>query len=94
MLNDPFLLRQCEHLAARAVREAPAGLAGQIDRIYRLMLGRPPSAEEARLLSDYAKAHGLAAACRVVFEQQRVRVCRLRPGVLWSLRPLGVWRGV
>jgi len=63
--NNRFVLRQCEHLAARLERESP-DLPGRIDRAYRLLLGRPPTPDEATLLADYAQRHSLAAACRVL----------------------------
>jgi hypothetical protein len=63
--NNRFVLRQCEHLAARLEREAP-DLPGRIDRGYRLLLGRAPSADEAVQLTAFAQKHSLAAACRVL----------------------------
>jgi hypothetical protein len=65
MLNDPFVLKQCEHLAQRA---KPAGdLKKEIDQIYRLALNRKPTREEAKKLQTFAKKFGLPNACRVVF---------------------------
>jgi mono/diheme cytochrome c family protein len=63
--NNRFVLRQCEHLAVRLEREA-SDVPSRIDRAYRLLLGRPPSEEEAALLAEYAERHSLAAACRVL----------------------------
>ena len=65
-LNDPFVLRQCEHFAARLQRES-ADLSVQIDRAYTLALSRPPFPNEALLLCAYARKHGLANACRLLF---------------------------
>ena len=56
-LNDPFVLRQCEHLAARAKTVAGA---------VRLTLGRAPSPPEDKALSEYAARHGLANVCRLL----------------------------
>ena len=64
-LNNPFVLRQCEHFAARLQRER-ADLTELIDRAYRLALARPPHPNEARLLRAYAQKHGLANACRLL----------------------------
>jgi hypothetical protein len=64
-LNNPFVLRQCEFLAARLQREN-AELLGQIDRAYWLALSRPPHPNEARLLGAYALKHGLVNACRLL----------------------------
>ena len=47
-------------------RETPA-VERQIERAFRLALGRAPAAEEARRLAEYARAHGLPNACRVIF---------------------------
>lgn len=65
MLNDKFIVRQCEHLAERAARDSP-DLAVQIGRIYDLALNRPATPKEIEVLSAYAQKHGLANACRVV----------------------------
>jgi hypothetical protein len=66
MLNNPFVLKQCEHFAARLQREA-SGLPAQIERACWLAYGRPPTAAERDRLADYARRHGLANACRVLF---------------------------
>jgi hypothetical protein len=41
-------------------------LPGRIDRGYRLLLGRPPSGDEAAQLLAFAQKYSLAAACRVL----------------------------
>jgi hypothetical protein len=56
-LNNPFVVRQSEHLARRA---------GDVAGLYRLLLGRAPTADESKLLGDYAARHGLANAARVL----------------------------
>ncbi|MBM3829760.1 MAG: DUF1553 domain-containing protein [Verrucomicrobia bacterium] len=63
--NNRFVLRQCEHLAARVEREA-TGLEAQITRAFRLLCTRAPSREEMALLTEHAHQHGLAHACRVM----------------------------
>jgi mono/diheme cytochrome c family protein len=65
LYNNRFVLRQCEHLAARLEREAD-NLPARVDRACRLVLGRPPRPQEAQLLTSYATHHGLANACRVL----------------------------
>ena len=65
LYNNRFVLRQCEHLAARLEREA-RDVSGRIDRACRLTMGRAPTREEAELLTAYANRHGLANACRVL----------------------------
>jgi len=63
--NNRFVLRQCEHLATRVEQEA-SGLEAQVIRAFRLLCARTPSREEMALLTEHARRHGLAHACRVV----------------------------
>jgi mono/diheme cytochrome c family protein len=65
-LNDPFVLRQCEHFAARLEQLSP-DLNLQVENAYRLALSRNPSAPERQRVVEYARKHGLANACRVLF---------------------------
>jgi hypothetical protein len=65
-LNNPFVLKQCEHFAARLEKLSP-DLATQIDSACRLALSRAATAEEKGSLTTYARKHGLANACRVLF---------------------------
>src|SRR5262245_22278463 len=66
LLNDRFTVRYAEHFAARLEREAQ-GPEDRIRRAYELALGRPATDAEAKRLADYATRHGLANACRVLF---------------------------
>jgi mono/diheme cytochrome c family protein len=66
MLNDRFMVRQSEHFAAR-VRTAGPDLGKQIEMAYLLALGRPPSADETTRLAAYARKHGMANVCRLIF---------------------------
>ena len=63
--NNRFVLRQCEHLAARLERDG-SSTKSQIERAFRLLCARPPTASEAALLADHVREHGLASACRVL----------------------------
>ncbi len=65
MLNDRFMVRQCEHFAARVAR-AGADLGKQIETAYLLALGRPPGPEETARLRAYARKHGMANVCRLI----------------------------
>ena len=56
-LNDPFVLKQCEHLAARAKTVGEA---------VKIALGRAPTAEEEAKCSEYAGRHGLVNVCRLL----------------------------
>jgi hypothetical protein len=64
--NDPFIHEQAREFASSISREA----SEQTDAIvlgYRRALGREPNANETRVLAAYARQHGLAAACRLLF---------------------------
>ncbi len=65
MLNNAFLIRQCEHIAARLEARFPT-LDQQVAGAYRLMLQRDPSEEELAATMTYAQRHGLANACHVL----------------------------
>jgi hypothetical protein len=53
-------------LAERSEREAGRELAPQIDRVYRLALGRGPTDDERRLAHEFVSAHRLPMFCRVL----------------------------
>ncbi len=65
LLNDKFMLRMAEHFAAR-VGKRGGDLSGQVAAAYRLALGREPTTEEGRVLSEYARKHGLANTFRLI----------------------------
>ncbi|MBI3409978.1 MAG: DUF1553 domain-containing protein [Planctomycetes bacterium] len=65
LLNDPFLVRMSEHFAKRL--EAEKTPEDQVRRAFLLTLGRQPSERETASLAEYARRHGLANACRVLF---------------------------
>jgi hypothetical protein len=58
VLNDRFVVRQSEHLAARVAGPAP------IDALYRLLLQRKPTEAEAAAVAGYVAKHGVANAAR------------------------------
>lgn len=66
LLNDPFMIARSEDLASR-VRAMADDVGGQIDSAYRLTLARSPTPEERLVMVSYAREHGLAAACRILF---------------------------
>ncbi len=66
MANSPFFVRQCEHLAARLEKERPT-MDARIGRLYQLAYQREPEPEELVEVSEYAQRHGLANACRIIF---------------------------
>jgi hypothetical protein len=66
LLNNPFVLRQCEAFA----RYLERGHEGRIDEQVRLAIelayGREAAPDEIELLSAHATRHGLANVCRII----------------------------
>ncbi len=48
LMNDPTYVEAARHLAGRVAKSHAANPAGAIAEVYRSVLGRPPSREEAR----------------------------------------------
>jgi hypothetical protein len=65
MLNNRFVVRQSEHIAARLEKSSP-DTAGRVRAAYEIILGRPATAREVELVSAYAAKHGLANAVRML----------------------------
>jgi hypothetical protein len=65
LLNNAFLIRQCEHIAGRLAHESeqPKDRAATA---FRLMLQRSPTARESEAFAVYIQNHGLANACHVL----------------------------
>lgn len=66
LLNNRFMVRMAEHFAARVEKMQP-DLPARIVTAYRLALGRAPTSEETQVLVEVATKHGLANACRLIF---------------------------
>jgi hypothetical protein len=64
LLNNALVIRQCEHIAARVEKEAPAATA--IIHTFRLLLQREPRADEVARFAAYTQKHGLANAVHVL----------------------------
>ncbi|SIO31945.1 Planctomycete cytochrome C [Singulisphaera sp. GP187] len=66
LLNDRFMIQQSRAFAHRleALSDDPAR---RIDEAYHLALGRFPRPEERATLAAFAEKHGLANACRILF---------------------------
>jgi Protein of unknown function (DUF1553) len=62
LLNNPFMVRQAEHVVERIAREAKTHRA-RITAAYRSALGRSPSRRELQLLEPYVARHGLNNFC-------------------------------
>ena len=57
LLNNRFLVRQSEHMAAHLKT---------VDTLFAAAYGRPPSKEEHAAVTAYSDEHGFANACRVI----------------------------
>jgi mono/diheme cytochrome c family protein len=66
LLNNPFMVKQAEFFAER-VQKAEKEPARQVDTAYRLAFGRPATEQERTAMSAYIQRHGLANACRLLF---------------------------
>ncbi len=66
LLNDPFMVSQAEVFARRLESMTPAR-AGRVRHAYLLALGRAPRSGESAAMVEYARRHGLANACRLLF---------------------------
>ena len=66
LLNNGFILTQAQHFATRVQRERP-DLPAQVSRAHELAFGRLPDATALEPLVDFARANGLPALCRVLF---------------------------
>jgi hypothetical protein len=52
LLNDPVFFEASQALAARILREAPAGLAKRIEHAYAICFGRAPTARESERITQ------------------------------------------
>jgi glucokinase len=66
LLNNSFVLRMSDRLAARVRAEAGQAAAAQVERVAALVWQRAPTAAERPLLEEFVSAHGLAPLCRVL----------------------------
>lgn len=66
LLNDDFVFQQAGYLALRLTSET-GDAPDQIERAFRLCLAREPSEPERSALATFVAEHGLAQACRVLF---------------------------
>ena len=67
MLNDPFVIRQADHFAARLADTHKGDVRGQVKAAYRLALGREPKGREAELARQFVEQRGLFQFCRALF---------------------------
>jgi hypothetical protein len=69
LMNNAMVILQSKYFAERIKAEAGSDVPAQIDRAYRLALGRPPSEFERTKAMDYIRGSvdGLAEFCQVLF---------------------------
>lgn len=67
MWNNPFILSQSRHLAARVANEVGEDLRTQLKSVFLLVLGRTPTVRESEKLVAYATEHGMVNVCRLIF---------------------------
>lgn len=65
MLNNKFIVRQSEHIAAR-LEQLVADPADRIRIGCEMIFGRPATPREVELVAQYATKHGLANAVRML----------------------------
>ena len=65
MLNDAFLIRQCEHLAARIAARADTP-EKQAQSAFQLIFLRPPAVAESAKFVTYITRHGLPNGCHLL----------------------------
>jgi len=69
--NSAFTVRHAEHFALR-LETGTGDLTQKVRAACEWTWGRPPGKEEARELSDYARQHGLANLCRLLFNSNEL----------------------
>jgi hypothetical protein len=65
LMNNPFVLKQAEHLAER-VQSIETTPAQQVRAAFRLTVQRQPNAKEQAALTGYLSRAGLPALCRLL----------------------------
>ncbi len=65
LLNNPFVICQCDHMARRLELLAP-DVPGRVQALFLMAYGRPPAADEEKMLAAYARRHGLENLCRLI----------------------------
>jgi hypothetical protein len=65
LLNNPFMVRMSERIAARVEAACPDP-AGRVDALYRLVLGRAPVDAERATVSAFVERRGLANGARLL----------------------------
>ncbi|HJQ81699.1 MAG TPA: DUF1553 domain-containing protein, partial [Lacipirellulaceae bacterium] len=66
LLNNKFMVHMAEHFAAQ-IEPMGDDNAERLAAAWRLALAREPRKDELSALAPYADRHGLANACRLIF---------------------------
>ncbi len=66
LYNNNFVLYQSDAFAARVMKEAPASVETQVTRAVRLAWLRDPAPGELKDFTDFARAQGMPAFCRLL----------------------------
>ena len=66
LMNAPFVIEQSRRAAARFLAQADA--EDRVDRVYRVILGRPPHAAERELLDEFLADHDDLAGWSLVIQ--------------------------
>jgi hypothetical protein len=66
LMNNDFVVRQAARMADRVATEAGPDPAAQIERAYRLALGRPPTPEELATGKDFLLKQPLSGLTHVL----------------------------
>jgi hypothetical protein len=64
-MNNPFVLKQAEHLAER-IQSMSSAPDEQVQLLYRVLLQKKPQVEELATLRDYLGRNGLRNLCRLM----------------------------
>jgi mono/diheme cytochrome c family protein len=67
LMNDPFVVRQSRALAERVRAEAGCEVSSQVERMFRLALGRRPQGDELRRTVDLVREAGLEGLAWTLF---------------------------
>jgi len=67
LLNSAFIEQQSAAFAGRLLQDAGKDPGSQIERAYRLALGRVPTPRERTIATDFVARQSLAALCTLMF---------------------------
>jgi len=67
LMNNSFVLRMSDRLAARVRREAGADPETQVRLAFQLVVSRDPAPDELAAIRPFVKEHGLSQLGRVLF---------------------------